>query len=75
MPKKTDTNNNVKRTKKSTKTQKPRGKEIEGNLSVHAKGFGFVLVKKGTDIFIPLEHMLNAMDGDYVSVEIVKKST
>ena len=73
MPKKTDTNKNVKQTKRSTQPQKTKGKVIEGNLSVHAKGFGFVLVKKGTDIFIPLEHMLNAMDGDYVSVEIVKK--
>lgn len=69
MPKKTD----KKTSGNPTKKQKTQGKMIKGYLSVHAKGFGFVLVKKGTDIFIPLEHMLNAMDGDYVSAEILKK--
>ena len=52
---------------------KRQSKAIVGQLSVHAKGFGFVAVKRGKDIFIPLENMLNAMDKDQVSVEIIKK--
>ncbi len=61
-------------TKKPNTTQKSKQRPIKGNLSIHAKGFGFVTVKKGNDIFIPVENLLNAMDGDLVSVEIVKKA-
>lgn len=73
MPKKTETGNSVKQTKNPATKQKSRQKLLNGHLSVHAKGFGFVTVKKGTDVFIPVENMLNAMDGDLVSVEIIKK--
>ena len=65
MPKKTQAHTKVSR---NTHTRL-----LKGRLSVHAKGFGFVTVKKGTDVFIPLENLLNAMDGDFVSVEIIKK--
>lgn len=63
-----------KQTAKNAPTpKKPQRKTIKGNLSVHAKGFGFVAVKKGADIFIPVENMQNAMDGDMVQVEIVQR--
>jgi ribonuclease R len=69
VPKMTETKES---SKQSVTKQKPRKKVLKGHLSVHAKGFGFVTVKKGTDVFIPLENLHNAMDGDLVSVEIIK---
>ena len=48
------------------------GSLIEGALSVTARGFGFVTVDDGPDIFIPLENMGTAMDGDTVSAEILR---
>jgi ribonuclease R len=46
---------------------------ITGVLSVNAKGFGFVNVNEGDDIFIPLDNLYTAMDGDRVSAEIVRE--
>jgi ribonuclease R len=46
---------------------------IDGVLSVNAKGFGFVNVDEGDDIFIPLDNLHTAMDGDRVSAEIVRE--
>lgn len=73
MSKRTETKNQKRPEKKNDTKQDTRKKTMKGYLSVHTKGFGFVTITKGTDVFIPLEHMLNAMDGDMVSVEIVKK--
>jgi ribonuclease R len=50
------------------------GIKVEGTLSVNAKGFGFVGVDEGdADVFIPLDNMLTALDGDRVSVEIIRE--
>ena len=42
---------------------------IQGSLSVHPRGFGFV-EQKDDDIFIPKPLMLNALDGDIVEVAV-----
>jgi ribonuclease R len=53
---------------------KGSGKEqLSGVLSVNARGFGFVSVSTGSDIFIPLENMVNAMDGDTVLLEVLRE--
>jgi len=53
----------------------PEDKEIvEGKLSVTSKGFGFVLVEDGPDIFISYDNLQNAMDGDLVKALVFKKS-
>ncbi len=41
-----------------------------GTISVHHKGFGFVKVEAGPDIFIPKHLVGEAVDGDTVEVEI-----
>ena len=43
----------------------------KGVLSVNKKGFGFVLVEGEEDIFIPIDNINDAIDGDVVAVEIV----
>jgi len=45
---------------------------LEGKLEVKPSGFGFLLVNKGKDIFIPKRFLKGAMDGDYVKVLITK---
>jgi len=43
---------------------------VTGTISVHHKGFGFVKVTEGPDVFIP-KHLINdAVDGDTVEVEV-----
>jgi ribonuclease R len=61
------------RTAGRRKPKQPSG-HTEGSLSVTARGFGFVspIKGQGQDIFIPLENMGTAMDGDKVSVEVLK---
>jgi ribonuclease R len=64
------------------KDQSPKKKQketanarITGKLAVTARGFGFVTVDDGPDIFIPLENMGTAMDGDTVTAEIIRQVT
>lgn len=70
--------------KRSPKPQNTARSSITGILSVTARGFGFVQSESGEkkqsekknktpDIFIPLENMGTAMDGDTVSVEIIRE--
>jgi ribonuclease R len=60
------------RSRRRSRTERPRA-SIDGILSVNAKGFGFVNVDEGDDIFIPLDNLHTAMDGDRVSAEIVRE--
>ncbi len=41
-----------------------------GTISVHHKGFGFVKVGEGPDVFIPRHAIMDAVDGDQVEIEI-----
>ncbi len=50
-------------------------KKVEGRLSVTARGFGFVTVPDGADIFIPLDNMGTGMDGDKVLSEVIREVT
>lgn len=43
---------------------------INGVVSVHPKGFGFVKNESGPDIFIPKQRLGEAVDGDEVEVEL-----
>ncbi|MBI3900973.1 MAG: RNB domain-containing ribonuclease, partial [Chlamydiia bacterium] len=43
---------------------------VQGQLSVHPRGFGFVKTGVGPDVFIPKHRICNAVDGDEVEVEI-----
>ena len=46
---------------------------ITGKLTVNSRGFGFVLVPEGADLFVPLESLSTALDGDTVRAEIVRE--
>ncbi|HVP62384.1 MAG TPA: VacB/RNase II family 3'-5' exoribonuclease, partial [Myxococcaceae bacterium] len=49
-----------------------RGRKVlEGTLSVHRDGFGFVDVGTEEDVFVPPHEARRALDGDRVRVEIV----
>jgi ribonuclease R len=51
------------------------GRFVEGYLSAHARGFGFVAtVGDADDIFVPAESMGGAMHGDRVRARIVARS-
>jgi len=43
---------------------------VVGKLSLTSRGFGFVKVDEETEIFIPVQDTLNALDGDLVRVEL-----
>jgi ribonuclease R len=47
---------------------------VTGTLSVTSKGFGFVRVDDGADVFIDVEHLNTAMDGDVVQAQLVGTS-
>ncbi|MEN3044318.1 MAG: ribonuclease R family protein [Candidatus Hydrothermales bacterium] len=47
-------------------------KILEGKLEVKKKGYGFLIVKEGKDIFIPKNNLGGAKDGDIVKVVITK---
>lgn len=49
---------------------KDQKKLEEGVISVHPRGFGFVIPEEGEDIFIPKPHLNGAVDGDRVSVQV-----
>ena len=44
-----------------------------GDLSITTKGFGFVAVDDGPDIFVERDHLSTAMDGDTVEVTLSRK--
>lgn len=50
-----------------------RSGELEGTLTVNARGFGFVAVPGEDDIFIGTEGLGNAMHGDKVRIRIVRR--
>jgi ribonuclease R len=60
-------------TKSKKDTAESGKKRIEGRLSVTARGFGFVTVPDGADIFIPLDNMGTGMDGDKVLSEVLRE--
>jgi len=43
---------------------------VTGTISVHPKGFGFVKVAEGQDVFIPKPFIRDAVDGDTVEIEV-----
>ncbi len=43
---------------------------IEGDITVTSKGFGFVLVADGPDIFVHRDNLGTALEGDRVRVEV-----
>ena len=47
------------------------GKVLEGTLTVHRDGFGFVDVGAEEDIFVPPHEARRALDGDRVKLEVV----
>jgi ribonuclease R len=49
------------------------GELVSGVLSVHHRGFGFVLVPEGNDVFIPLDAIGQALDGDTVRTRIISR--
>ena len=55
---------------KSRYAAKESEKYFEGALSVTMKGFGFVIVEDGLDIFISSDAMQGALSGDKVKVEV-----
>ena len=52
---------------------KREGKIVEGVLSVTMKGFGFLLVEDGPDIFISADDMSGALGGDIVKVRVFSR--
>ncbi|MDX8431610.1 MAG: VacB/RNase II family 3'-5' exoribonuclease [Candidatus Algichlamydia australiensis] len=50
-----------------------KSNEIISTIRVHPRGFGFVLVEGGDDIFIPKPHIASAADGDTVLAKISPK--
>ncbi len=42
-------------------------------MSINSKGFGFVRVEQGSDIFISYDNLANGMDGDIVEAQLLKK--
>ena len=43
-----------------------------GKLSINKKGFGFVLLEKEEDLYIAIDNLNNAIDGDLVLAEITR---
>lgn len=50
-----------------------RKRTVTGKLTLTSRGFGFVLVPGGPDLFVPLENLSTALDGDTVRAEIVRE--
>ncbi len=49
-----------------------QNKILEGKIEVKKGEFGFLIVERGKDIFIPKRFLKGARDGDYVRVEVTK---
>ena len=59
----------------SQKNAERQGAELEGVLSVHPRGFGFVGGgASGEDVYVPPDSMRGALHGDQVRVRIVTRS-
>lgn len=56
------------KSKKYTKPSPPNLKT--GVINVLPKGFGFVRVDEGPDVFVPRQHLMGAVDGDTVEVQV-----
>ncbi len=49
-------------------------KTLCGKISIHSRGFGFVTLQRDKqDVFIPKPFTLNAVDGDFVQIEVLAK--
>ena len=48
----------------------PRGNFVEGKVSAHKDGYGFVAGGSGTDVFLPPRQMRGLMDGDTARVRV-----
>lgn len=51
-------------------TPQAEARLARGTISVHHKGFGFVKVGSGPDVFIPKPFIGDAVDGDTVEIEV-----
>jgi len=52
----------------------PQAEIVQGKISTHPRGFGFVQVKgHKQEVFIPKQHMDDAIEGDIVEIEIDPK--
>ena len=47
-----------------------RGQFVEGKVSAHKDGYGFVAAESGTDVFLPPRQMRGLMDGDTARVRV-----
>ncbi len=64
-------NRNQKSKKKPRPSQaKPADTKVEGIISVHPRGFGFVSTDQEKDVFIPPPHVNTALSADRVQVRI-----
>jgi ribonuclease R len=54
---------------------KPKQQEKTGILGVTSRGFGFVELKDGSEIFVRAQHMQQAFHGDLVRVRILKRQS
>ena len=61
---------NVRKKSRTRSHSNREGKLVDGELSVTMKGFGFLLVKDGPDIFISSDDMGGALGGDTVQVRV-----
>lgn len=57
------------------KNRKQKSQTVEGPLSITSKGFGFVEVTDGPDVFVAYEHLSTAMDGDRVRAELFARTS
>ena len=48
--------------------------KVTGTLSITNRGFGFLIVPDGLDLFIPSSNLYIAMDGDKVQAEITEEA-
>jgi len=52
---------------------KPKQQQKTGVLAITSRGFGFVELKDGSEVFIRAQHMQHAFHKDIVRVQILKK--
>jgi ribonuclease R len=57
------------------RTSRTRTHTIDGPISITSKGFGFVQVQDGPDVFIAYENLGTAMDGDTVQAELFPRTS
>lgn len=54
---------------------KPKQQEKTGILSVTSRGFGFVELRDGSEVFVRAQHMQQAFHRDLVRIQILKKQS